>query len=165
MAVKKQIKRSFTREEKGLLVLCVLVLIDIVTHFTHPAYKYYRTFCTNLEKRNTAFQDQIKRDFVPAITLFASNVIASSSSPVSASPVVVSASSAVPSTPQLSSSSINARFFFYRGFPYIDLNGFYYTLGDNFDGSEIQVLTPVVLKTSIGSYSISPLSTTKQRIE
>ena len=158
----------FKREEVFLILLFAVMALDIAVHFMHPAYQYYKQVSRQLETRQKNFEYKILNDFVPTLSLVASNGIVKSTSPKKsdildfASPSFSNPSSLNPSSSNPSSSSSSfgsvqlprgSHFFYYCGKPSANVRGFVYHVGDMFDGSPILFVNPVFMQTSISRYT------------
>ena len=160
----------FKREEVFLILLFAVMALDIAVHFMHPAYQYYKQVSRQLETRQKNFEYKILNDFVPTLSLVASNGIVKSTSPKKSDTLDFAPSSfsnPFSSNPSSSnSSSLNSsssfgsvqlprgsHFFNYCGKPSANVRGFVYHVGDNFDGSPILFVNPVFMQTSISRYT------------
>lgn len=157
----------FKREEVFLILLFAVMALDIAVHFMHPAYKYYKQVSRQLETRQKNFEYKILNDFVPTLSLVASNGIAKANAPKKSetlnfdSPSFSVPSSTSTSTSTSSSSSSfgsvqlprGSHFFNYCGKPSANVRGFVYHVGDMFDGSPILFVNPVFMQTSISRYT------------
>lgn len=158
----------FKREEVFLILLFAVMSLDIAVHFMHPAYQHYKQVSRQLEIRQKNFEYKILNDFVPTLSLVASNGIVKSTSPKKsdtldfASPSFSNPSSLNPSSSNPSSSSSSfgsvqlprgSHFFNYCGKPSANVRGFVYHVGDMFDGSPILFVNPVFMQTSISRYT------------
>lgn len=154
------------REEVFLILLFVVMALDIAVHFMHPAYQYYKQVSRQLETRQKNFEYKILNDFVPTLSLVASNGIVKSTSPKKSetlnfdTPSFTSPSSSSSTSTSSSSSSFGSvqlprgsHFFYYCGKPSANVRGFVYHVGDMFDGSPILFVNPVFMQTSISRYT------------
>lgn len=153
----------FKREEVFLILLFVVMALDIAVHFMHPAYQYYKQVSRQLETRQKNFEYKILNDFVPTLSLVASNGIANANAPKKSETLNFASSSfSVPSTSTSTSTSSSfgsvqlprgSHFFNYCGKPSANVRGFVYHVGDMFDGSPILFVNPVFMQTSISRYT------------
>lgn len=155
MTKKNKTKFEFTREHKFLLFLFILLLLDICVHLFHPAYKYYKQVSKKLQTDNETFQKKIIGEIVPSISLVASNSMIKVTQPLQK----ITSSFSQPSKKELSFPTQNlpqnSFYFVISSRPYISVDGFYYTIGDNFDGSPIKILNPLFMQTKNARYNIS----------
>lgn len=150
---------KFNKEDFFLIALFVLIFFDIVVHFFHPAYRYYRSVSGSLENKYKQFEQRVVAEFVPTLAFVASNGIVKASSPSVPSSSVSSPS--LPSSPTSHTSQSfttlqlprGSHFFLSSGVPCVNVSGFIYRLGDMFDGSPILVLNPCFMQTSIARYT------------
>lgn len=153
----------FKREEVFLILLFAVMALDIAVHFMHPAYRYYKQVSRQIEIRQKNFEYKILNDFVPTLSLVASNGIVKSTSPKKsdtlafASPFSSNSSSSNSSSSNSSFGSVQlprgSHFFYYCGKPSANVRGFVYHVGDMFDGSPILFVNPVFMQTSISRYT------------
>ena len=161
----KNLSKPFSREDWFILCLFCLLLFDILVHFFHPAYKFYRETRASLNKRLDDFEHKVTFEFVPTLALVASNNIvkaelrnafaSSSSSAVVPSPSPVSSSPESRSSSREVSVSLprGSHSFKVDGVQCANISGFTYLVGDNFDGSPILFINPVFMQTSNARYT------------
>ena len=148
---------QITREEKGIFIMVVLLLVNIVSHLYHPAYRFYRDYCSALDRRFEDFRKEVQNDFVPSVALFASNILHRADSPISffsprSSPVVSSSSPITSRSTDVRQSELVGRFFSFCGRSYVDYCGNFLTVGDDLDGTSIMSISPLCVKTSRQTY-------------
>lgn len=150
--------------KSAVLLLFVLAMLafDLFEHLRSPAYRYYRGLSDRLDRRCSSFEEQVKRDFVPAILSVASN-----RSVVVSAPALVSTgfvSSAV--SPSAALSLDGARYFAWCGRPYFEYQGNCFTVGDDFFDDFIVRVTPVSCTTSSGHlFVFRSLSVPQRKME
>lgn len=156
---------SFPTFSRGQLMAVVVVLatgLNVVTHFTHPAYRYYREFSRAQAEKFDALEKRIKSDFVPAIMFAVSNrpsAVASPFSSISHSPPpsVGSVPSSSPAGQVVYGSDVRKdvklRFSSVNGVPFVTVNDtVHLTIGDDFFGEPIRRITPTCLFTDSAVY-------------
>lgn len=151
------------REYTIFFLLIGFSVINTVMHFTHPAYKYYKQNISKVESRlsdrQEKFEKKIIGDFLPAIYQSISNsyrVVEGSPSSVSVLPQAKTEHRVV--------KQLDASFYIFRGVPCIEYNGITFQVGDNFDGSAIISVSPMMVRTDFADYEIkSKLNSTSKR--
>lgn len=156
---------SFSTLSRGQLMAIVVVLatvLNVITHFTHPAYRYYKEFSRAQAEKFDALEKRIKSDFVPAIMFAVSNRIAAVASPFSSAALSLPAS--VGSSPLSSSAvpvvyggdvrkDVKLRFSSVNDVPFVTVNDtVHLTIGDDFFGEPIRRITPTCLFTDSAVY-------------
>ena len=143
------------------VALFVISLLNTVAFFTHPAYRYYKRNITNVEKhfdaKITDFEVRVSDSIMPAVYLAITNRMQYSNPPVDSSPSFDSYQ--VPTnSPYAQPKTIEASYFTHGRNPYLNFNGFYLRVGDNFDGTPITSMSPYAITTRISTYEIKPPS-------
>lgn len=145
------------REYTIFFLLICFSIINTVIHFTHPAYKYYKQNISKVESklldRQEKFEKKIVGDFLPAIYQAISNSYR----------VVNGSAPSAPAITQIKSEQrplrqLDASFYLFRGAPCIEYNGITFQVGDNFDGSAITSVSPLLVRTEFSDYEIRPRS-------
>jgi hypothetical protein len=144
------------REYIVFIALFLVVIVQTVALFVHPAYRYYKQNLKavekNFEERSKRFEVKVVGEFLPAVYQAISNttqkIEVKGASPFAAS------SSASPKEDKYSVRQIDGNYYKVGNTPYFDYNGFALTVGDNLDGTEIKVITPYSLSTSLAFYEI-----------
>lgn len=158
------------REYLIFFLLIGFSAVNTVIHFTHPAYKYYKQNISlvenRLNERQEKFEKKILADLLPAIYQSISNsyrvvkadASASQSPYISISPEVKNERRAL--------KQLDASFYLFRGVPCIEYNGITFKVGDNFDGSAITCVSPMMVRTELADYEIKvkPRSFGSERI-
>lgn len=146
------------REYWVFIALFVVSVLNTVALFTHPAWRYYKKNVDrvqdHLDARITEFQIQVADKFLPAVYQAITNngVYSSPSVSVSSSDPVVLPVSA---TNQNSiTKSIEGSYFTAARRSFVDVNGFYLQVGDNFDGTPITSMSPYCITTRLNTYEL-----------
>lgn len=152
---------------RGQLMAVVVVLatvLNVITHFTHPAYRYYKEFSQAQAEKFDALEKRIRADFVPAIMSAVSNRSAAVASPFpSFSPSPTSSGglfplpSPSPAAPVVYGADVRKdvrlRFSSVDDVPYVTVNdSFHLTVGDDLFGESIRRITPTCLFTDCAVY-------------
>lgn len=140
-----------------IIALILVLIINTVTHFTHPAYKFYRENFEQLRESNEVFEKRVLTEVVTAIVTNSSfrsssvvtNVSISQTSSVSS--VMRGESVATNST-----YSLDFRFFVSQSLPCFEYQGRSYFLTDDFYGSPLIYISPTIVKTSTSTF-VQPL--------
>lgn len=158
---------SFPTFSRGQLMAVVVVLatvLNVITHFTHPAYRYYKEFSQAQVERFEALEKRIKSDFVPAIMFAVSNRSVSTGVASPFSSTSPSLPSSVGSLPSSSSAvpvvyggdvrkDVKLRFSSVNDVPFVTVNDtVHLTIGDDFFGEPIRRITPTCLFTDSAVY-------------
>lgn len=149
------------RKFKFLIIALIIVLIiNSVLHFTHPAYKYYSSNVDQFRSDYNDFVRKVQDDFIPCILQYGSNVQSRASSVItnSISSLSSSASSVISSTSK-TIQTIKGRYFV-CGKPYFESYDYHFTftIGDDFLGSPIVDIRPTCLLTDDCFYRIAPIA-------
>ena len=144
------------REYIVFIALFLVVIVQTAALFVHPAYRYYKqnlkALEKNLEERSKRFEVKVVGEFLPAVYQAISNIThnieVNPDSPFSFSPPIS------PKEDKFSVRQIDGNYYKVGNTPYFDYNGFSLTVGDNLDGTEIKVITPYSLSTSLAFYEI-----------
>lgn len=147
-----------------VFLLFVVVLVNSIIHFNHPAYKFYRENVKQFRSDYNDFVRQVRLELVPSILMVASNNNNSVSSLVSPAllPSVSSSSSAASSSS--SDSFLDCRFFKTGGRSYIEYNNNYFTDGDDFFGYTILEVRPTIVITDGRVFVIRPTVRNNQSV-
>ena len=148
------------REYWVFIALLVVSVLNTVAFFTHPAWRYYKKNVDrvqdHLDARITEFQIQVADKFLPAVYEAITNngVNHSSSVSVSTSP---DAFVLPPSATNHNSitKSIEGSYFIAARRSYVDVNGFFLQVGDNFDGTPITSMSPYCITTRLNTYQLT----------
>lgn len=157
---------SFPTLSRGQLMAVVVVLatvLNVITHFTHPAYRYYKEFSRAQAEKFDALEKRIRADFVPAIMFAVSNrsnaAVASpfSSSSPSLPSSIGSFPSSSPAIPVVYGGDVRKdvklRFSSVNDVPFVTVNDtVHLTIGDDFFGEPIRRITPTCLFTDSAVY-------------
>lgn len=150
---------SFPTFSRGQLMAVVVVLatvLNVITHFTHPAYRYYREFSQAQAEKFDALEKRIKSDFVPAIMFAVSNRAAAVAPPSlpSSNGSLPSSSSAFPVVYGGDvRKDVKLRFSSVNDVPFVTVNDtVHLTIGDDFFGEPIRRITPTCLFTDSAVY-------------
>lgn len=149
------------REYWVFIALFVVAFLNTVALFTHPAWRYYKKNVDrvqdHLDARITEFQIQVADQFLPAVYHAITNngLNHSSSVSVSASDSVVLPPSST--NQHLITKTVEGSYFTAARRPFVDVNGFFLQVGDNFDGTPITSISPYCITTRLNTYQlISP---------
>lgn len=156
---------SFPALSRGQLMAVVLILatvLNVVMHFTHPAYRYYREFSRAQAEKFDALEKRIRADFVPAIMSAVSNRSAAVASPFSSAAPSLSSSvglfsSSSPAVPVVYGGDVRKdvklRFSSVNDVPFVTVNDtVHLTIGDDLFGESIRRITPTCLFTDSAVY-------------
>lgn len=135
-----------------ILVLVVVLIINTVLHFTHPAYKYYTDNVRQFRSDYNDFVRQVRSDFIPTILQVSSNRYQRVETSSSSSNVVVETSS---SSSSVIPTSVDARYFSANGDGYFCFNGWTFKKGDDFYGYTILDVRPTLIITDGRVFLIS----------
>lgn len=129
-----------------VIALILALVVNTVTHFTHPAYSFYRDNMDALYSRQSEFEDKVKSEFIPAFEKLITNQVNVIRSPSSLISPTVS-----PSVP-LSDNLIQSRkiaydYFLYNGSPCFRYHGWCYFVGSFFYGRRIVTVYPEMIVT------------------
>ena len=156
---------SFPILSRGQLMAVVLILatvLNVIMHFTHPAYRYYKEFSRAQAERFAALEKRIRADFVPAIMSAVSNRSVAVASPFSS--ITPSLPSSVGSFPSSSAAvpvvyggdvrkDVKLRFSSVNDVPFVTVNDtVHLTIGDDLFGEPIRRITPTCLFTDSAVY-------------
>lgn len=156
---------SFPTLSRGQLMAVVLILatvLNIVMHFTHPAYRYYKEFSRAQAEKFDALEKRIRADFVPAIMSVVSNRSAAVASPFAS--IAHSLPSSAGSSPSSSAAGpvvyggdvrkdVRLRFSSVNDVPFVTVNDtVHLTIGDDLFGETIRRITPTCLFTDCAVY-------------
>lgn len=156
---------SFPILSRGQLMAVVLILatvLNVIMHFTHPAYRYYKEFSRAQAERFDALEKRIRADFVPAIMSAVSNRSSAVASPFAS--ITPSLPSSVGSSPSSSAAvpvvyggdvrkDVKLRFSSVNDVPFVTVNDtVHLTIGDDLFGEPIRRITPTCLFTDSAVY-------------
>lgn len=156
---------SFPALSRGQLMAVVLILatvLNVVMHFTHPAYRYYKEFSRAQAEKFDALEKRIRADFVPAIMSAVSNRSSAVASPFAS--ITPSLPSSAGSSPSSSAAvpvvyggdvrkDVKLRFSSVNDVPFVTVNDtVHLTIGDDLFGEPIRRITPTCLFTDFAVY-------------